>query len=471
MDVARFNFSHGDHSIHEARFNEVVRAREELNLPVATMIDTKGPEIRVGNLGNKPEGEEVIHLYIGDTIIFVPEDEYSKLSEEEIKTSHSLDESMEKREYIVPITYKNLSHDIICGMHILLDDGLLDCIVDNVDHNRIVCRMLNDGVLKSRKGVNIPGCELNMPFISESDEADIRFASKLGFDFVAASFVRRPQDVIDLRNLLNECGSKMKIISKIENLEGVNNFDEILKLSDGIMVARGDMGVEIPEEEVPVIQKKIIKDVYKAGKQVITATQMLESMIEHNRATRAEVNDIANAIYDGTSAIMLSGETAAGRYPVESLQTMVRIAERIESDIDYKKRFINRDMEKTPLDVTDAISHASCMTAHDLNAEAIIAVTLSGRTVRNISKFRPLCPIMGCTPDKQAYYQLNLSWGVKPLLIEEKSTEAVLIDSAARAVKEAGYLSHDGMAVVTAGVPIGKKGMTNLLRVLSGHDV
>lgn len=453
MDVARFNFSHGDHDTHKKRFEQVVNLREKHGRPVATMIDTKGPEIRVGMLDTE-SGK--INLKEGDILLFVPKNDYP-VSDEGV-------------DYVIPVTYEKLSFDVTTGMHILIDDGLLDCEITDVKPRRVTCRMINYGVLKSRKGINIPGCELNMPFISDVDERDIRFGAELGFDFIAASFVRRADDVLEIRKLLNECGSHMRIIAKIENNEGVHNINDIIRVSDGVMVARGDMGVEIPAEDVPVIQKRIIKDVYKEGKIVITATQMLESMIEHNRATRAEVNDVANAIYDGTSAMMLSGETAAGKYPVESLQTMVKIAQRTESDIDYKKRFKNREMEKTALAVTDAISHAACMTAHDLNAEAIIGVTLTGRTVVNISKFRPLCPIMGCTTTKEVYYQLNLSWGVIPLLIDREYSTNGLIDTAASVVKERGYLSDDGMAVVTTGVPIGKAGNTNMMRVINGSN-
>lgn len=454
MDVARFNFSHGDHETHKIRFNEVVRLREEFKRPVATMIDTRGPEIRVDVLNTE------------DGTVFIPEG-----SIVHFVLAADCEKVQDGDEFTIPLTYGKLCEDVSEGMHILLDDGLLDTEVLNVSHGKITCKMLNGGLLKSRKGVNIPGCNLKMPFISEADEKDIRFAAELGFDFIAASFVRRPEDVIELRNLLNECGSHMRIISKIENLEGVQNIDEIIAVSDGIMVARGDMGVEIPEQEVPVIQKRIIKDVYREGKQVITATQMLESMIEHNRPTRAEVNDVANAIYDGTSAIMLSGETAAGKYPIEALKTMIKIAERTESDIDYKKRFRNRDVsEARSTSVTDAISHAACMTAHDLSADAIIAVTLTGRTALNVSKFRPLCPIMGCTTTKEVYYQLNLAWGITPLLIDREYSTSGLIDAAAGVVKEHGYLTEGGKAVVTAGVPIGKTGTTNMMRVVNECD-
>ncbi len=452
MDVARFNFSHGDYETHKRRFEQIVKLRDKYRRPIATMLDTKGPEIRVGMIDTE---SKTLSLKEGDVLLFVPESDYPC--------------SVEGVDYVIPVTYENLSSDVAVGMHILIDDGLLDCeITDVVEPRMVKCRMLNYGILKSRKGINIPGCELNMSFISEIDEKDIRFGAELGFDFIAASFVRRPDDVRELRKLLDECNSHMNIIAKIENNEGIHNIDEIIEVSDGVMVARGDMGVEVPAEDVPVIQKRIIKDIYKEGKIVITATQMLESMIEHNRATRAEVNDVANAIYDGTSAIMLSGETAAGKYPVEALQTMVRIAERTESDIDYKKRFKNREMGKGALGVTDAISHAACMTAHELNAEAIVGVTLTGRTVLNISKFRPLCPIMGCTISKNVYYQLNLAWGVTPLLIDREYSTDMLIDTAASIVKEYGYLSDEGMAVITTGVPIGKAGNTNMMRVVNG---
>lgn len=457
MNVARFNFSHSEYDVHKRRFCAVEELRERYSLPIATMMDTRGPEIRVGMMGSYGN---ITELKKEDMISFIPEAVYKK---GEYTVS---DEAC----HVLPVTYERLCEDVTCGTHILIDDGLLECEVTDINGKEVKCRMLNEGILRSRKGINIPGCELNIPFISKIDEEDIRFGAELGFDFIAASFVRRAQDILDLRKLLDELGSQMKIIAKIENLEGIQNIEEILDISDGIMVARGDMGVEIPGEDVPVIQKRIIKNAYREGKHVITATQMLESMIEHNRPTRAEVNDIANAIYDGTSAIMLSGETAAGRYPVEALQTMAKIAVRTEQDIDYKKRFNNRGMEKSTIPVTDAISHAACMTAHDLNAEAIIAVTLTGRTAINISKFRPLCPVIGCATTKKVCYQMNLAWGVTPLLIDKEYSAETLIDTAATVVKEAGYLSETGMAVVTAGVPIGKAGKTNMMRVVSGID-
>lgn len=324
---------------------------------------------------------------------------------------------------------------------------------------------MNDGVISNNKGVNLPGAELSMPFISEKDRADIIFAAKNGYDFIAASFTRSASDIEEVRQILRENnGEGIQIIAKIENMQGVDNIEEIIKASDGIMIARGDMGVEIPGEEVPVLQKKIIKLVYNAGKPVITATQMLDSMIKNPRPTRAEATDVANAIYDGTSAIMLSGETAAGKYPVQALQTMVRIAERTEQDIDYKKRFLAMGVSERP-DVTEAISHATCTTAHDLNARAIITVTKSGRTAREISKCRPACMIMGCATLPQVWRQLNLSWGVVPLHIREEEDTLELFDHAVKEAMDKGYVEEGDLTVITAGLPLGISGNSNLLKV------
>ena len=334
----------------------------------------------------------------------------------------------------------------------------------------IVCKALNSGRLGSRKTVNVPGLKLNLPALSEKDIADITNGIKAGFDFIAASFVRRADDVNQIRKLLNDNGGeRVGIISKIESQEGIDNFEEILELSDGIMVARGDMGVEIPMEEVPVIQKKMIKKAIKKGKIVITATQMLDSMMKNPRPTRAEATDVANAIYDGTSAIMLSGETAAGLYPVEALKTMVRIAERTEADIDLVKRFNNRESLVNP-DITNAIAHATCTTAMDLNASAIVTVTKSGKTARMISKYRPACPIIGCSPYENVWRQLNLSWGVLPLMVEEKTNTDDLFEHAIEQAEKAGYVEQGEITVITAGVPIGVSGTTNLIKVhVVGH--
>ena len=438
MDVARFNFSHGDHAQHRKNKDRVEKLREELGLPVATLLDTKGPEIRVGDF---KEGK--VELVEGQTFTLTTEDVVGDQAK-------------------VSITYKNLVNDVKPGDTILIDDGLTD--------KDIVCRVENGGPVSNHKGVNVPRVNLTMPYISDVDRADIIFGIENDFDFIAASFVRSADDILEIRKILDEyeCDN-INIIAKIENMQGVDNIDDIIRVSDGIMVARGDMGVEIPLEDVPIIQKMIIKKVYNADKQVITATQMLDSMMIHPRPTRAEATDVANAIYDGTSAIMLSGETAAGKYPVEALHTMKTIAERAERDIDYNKRFFNRDAVQNP-DITSAISHATCTTAIDLAAAAIITVTKSGKTARMLSKYRPKCPIIGCTPVKKVARQINLSWGVQPLLIGEENNTDDLFEHAVDAAKKHGYVKDGEVTVITAGVPLGVTGTTNLIKVhVVGH--
>lgn len=441
MDVARFNFSHADHEEHLGRLRRIERLRKELNIPVATLLDTKGPEIRIGNF----KDDKKIHLKEGQTFTLTSRD-------------------VEGDETQVSITYPSLIYDIDLGSTILIDDGLIEMTVIDVNSTDIVCKVKNGGTVSSKKGVNVPGVHLSIPFISEKDRQDILFGIKHNYDFIAASFVRSAEDVLEIRKMLKKHNSQTKIIAKIENYQGVDNIDEIIQVSDGIMIARGDMGVEIPYEEVPVIQKMIIKKVYNAGKQVITATQMLDSMIKNPRPTRAETTDVANAIYDGTSAIMLSGETAAGKYPVEALKTMVKIAIRTEADIDYKKRFHMLDVSRTP-DITDAISRATVTTAHDLNAKMIITVTTSGKTARMISRYRPECQILGCTTDPMVCRQLNMAWGVTPLLIAVEHDTFELFDHAIQAVEKAGYLEDGELAVLTAGVPLGTSGTTNLIKV------
>lgn len=441
MDVARFNFSHADHEEHLGRLRRIERLRKELNIPVATLLDTKGPEIRIGNF----KDDKKIHLKEGQTFTLTSRD-------------------VEGDETQVSITYPSLIYDIDLGSTILIDDGLIEMTVIDVNSTDIVCKVKNGGTVSSKKGVNVPGVHLSIPFISEKDRQDILFGIKHNYDFIAASFVRSAEDVLEIRKMLKKHNSQTKIIAKIENYQGVDNIDEIIQVSDGIMIARGDMGVEIPYEEVPVIQKMIIKKVYNAGKQVITATQMLDSMIKNPRPTRAETTDVANAIYDGTSAIMLSGETAAGKYPVEALKTMVKIAIRTEADIDYKKRFHMLDTSQTP-DITDAISRATVTTAHDLNAKMIITVTTSGKTARMISRYRPECQILGCTTDPMVCRQLNMAWGVTPLLIAVEHDTFELFDHAIQAVENAGYLEDGELAVLTAGVPLGTSGTTNLIKV------
>lgn len=441
MDVARFNFSHASHSEHEARFNMIKKLRKETKKHVAALLDTKGPEVRVKQF---KEGKVTINN--GDTFILTTRE-------------------VEGDEKMVSITYKKLAQDVSRGTVILIDDGLIRLEVEDVNDTDIICRVIVGGVVSNNKGVNIPNVDLKMPYISEKDRDDILFGIKMGFDFIAASFVRSASDVLQIRRLLDENnGSNINIISKIENLQGVNNIDEIIQVSDGIMVARGDMGVEIPAEEVPSIQKMIIKKVYNAGKQVITATQMLDSMMKNPVPTRAEVADVANAIYDGTSAIMLSGETAAGKYPVESVKMMAKIAVRTENDIDYKKRFFNLDRKENP-DVTDAISHATVTTAHDLNAKAIVTVTKSGKTARMISRYRPYCDVIACTTKESICRQMNMSWGVTPVMIEEKKETFELFEHAIGECEKTGYVEKDDLLVITAGVPLGISGTTNMLKV------
>lgn len=446
MNAARFNFSHAEHAYHKRNMERVVKLREELNLPIATLLDTKGPEIRIGKF---KEGK-----------VFLSKGELFTL------TTREIDGSAEA----CTVTYKDLPGDVFPGATILLDDGLIALSVVSVGDTDIVCRVMNDGQVSNNKGVNVPGVSLSMPYVSEKDRSDIIFGIENGFDFIAASFTRSADDILEIRKILEEHNChRINIIAKIENREGVDNLDAILRVADGVMVARGDMGVEIPLEEVPVLQKMMIKKAYTAGKQVITATQMLDSMMKNPRPTRAESTDVANAIYDGTSAIMLSGETAAGLYPVEALKTMVRIACRAEQDIDYVKRFKARAYEEAP-DVTNAISHATCTTAHDLGATAIITVTKSGKTARMISKYRPSAPIIGCTTSAHVCRQLNLSWGVTPLHIQEESDTDSLFDHAVDAAQKTGVIENGDLVVITAGVPLGISGTTNLMKVhVVGH--
>ena len=448
MNVARFNFSHCSHEDARKKLDTVIRLREELGLPIATMLDTKGPEIRVKEF----EAGSII-LEAGATFILTTRD-------------------VPGDENTVSITYQGLPTDLKEGAKVLIDDGLIEMDVLKLTETDIVCHVVNGGKVSNHKGINVPGTTLSMPFISEVDRSDIIFGIGSGdFDFIAASFTRNAKDILEIRHIFKEydCHS-INIIAKIENMEGVDNIDEILKVADGIMVARGDMGVEIPLEDVPVLQKKLIKKAYHAGKQVVTATQMLESMITNPRPTRAEATDVANAIYDGTSCIMLSGETAAGKYPVQALETMVRIAEKAENNINYIHRFNTRDNSDIAFDVTNAISHATCTTAHDLGAKAIITVTRSGITARQLSKFRPLYPIVGCTTKRHVQRQLNMSWGVVPMLIDEVEDTDTLFEAAVEAAEKCGVVKSGDLAVITAGVPLGVSGTTNMLKVhVVGH--
>lgn len=441
MDVARMNFSHGTYEEHAKRLEAVRRLGDKHKRPVAVLLDTKGPEIRTTEF---KDGK--VELKEGQLFTL---------------TTENVEGTNEK----VTITYEDLYLDVEPGSRILIDDGLIEMRVESVKGKDIVCRVLNGGMVSNHKGINVPDTHLSMPYLSKKDKQDILFGIEHDVDFIAASFVREASDVKQIRKLLDRNGgNNINIIAKIENRQGVDNIDEIIAASDAIMIARGDMGVEIPGEDVPVIQKMIIKKVYEAGKQVITATQMLDSMMKNPRPTRAEATDVANAIYDGTSAIMLSGETAAGNYPIEALKTMVRIAVRTEKDIDYRKRFNTNERHVNP-DITDAISHATCTTAHDLNAKAIVTVTKSGRTARMISKYRPDCTIIGCTTEAKVSRQLNLSWGVRPVLLQEEKEVFDLFESAIAKSKELGEFVTGDIAVITSGVPIGISGTTNMIKV------
>ena len=444
MNVARFNFSHGDYEEHGLKLERTRKISRELNLPVAVLLDTRGPEIRLRDFA---EGK--VELKAGQ--------KFTLTTEEIMGTAER-----------ATITYKNLPQDVKPGDSILLDDGLIGLKVEEVQGDtEIVCTVMNDGPISNHKGVNVPGVKLNLPFIDEKDHADIVYACEKGFDLIAASFVRSKEDVLQIREILKEHNSKIQIISKIESLQGIQNLEEIIEVSDGIMVARGDMGVEIPMEEVPIIQKRIIKLTTAAGKNVITATQMLDSMMKHPRPTRAEATDVANAIYDGTTGIMLSGETANGDYPLEAVQTMVRIAERAEKDIDYVGR-LQKTGARLPQeqDTTTSICHATCTVATDLNAAAIIPVSMSGFTSGMVARFKPNCPIIACTTSRLVWRQMNLQWGVTPLLIAEENTAEDLFREAVKAAENAGLIKKGDKVVLTAGMPLGIPGRTNMLRVV-----
>ena len=432
LNVCRLNFSHGDHEEHKARMDTVKKLREELNQPTAILLDTKGPEIRTGKF-DVPE----VLLEEGQTFTITMKD---VMGNQEMCT----------------VSYKGLADDVKPGDTILIDDGLVGLTVKEVNGDDIVCLVQNSGIVKNHKGVNVPGVKVNLPAITEKDRSDIEFGIEQGIDFIAASFVRKVSDVLAIREILEANNAEhIKIISKIENQEGVDNLDEIIAVSDGIMVARGDLGVEIPTEEIPVVQKLMIKKCNEAGKPVITATQMLDSMMRNPRPTRAEVTDVANAIYDGTDAIMLSGETAAGKYPLEAVKTMATIAKRAEETM------INRHNVNKSSNVTDAISYATCTTAVDLEARAILTSTSSGHTARMVSKFRPSCPIIATTSNESVKRQLSLTWGVLPVMRDKSTNTDQVIENSIKAAKEANYVQEGDVVVITAG----GNGTTNLIKV------
>ena len=440
MNVARFNFSHGSHEEHLGRLEKLKALREELGKPVAALLDTKGPEIRLKDFKNGVE-----NLVAGQTFTLTTRD-------------------VEGTNEICSITYKDLPMDVEPNGTIMLDDGLIKLQIQTVNDTDIVCTVLNSGKIKNKKGVNVPGVHLSMPYMSQRDKDDIIFGIQQGFDFIAASFVRTAQDVYEIRNLLNEYDSNIRIIAKIENREGVNNIDSILAAADAVMVARGDLGVEIDFTELPGIQKNIIERSFSFGKPIVTATQMLDSMMVNPRPTRAEISDVANAIYDGTSAIMLSGETAAGAYPVEALKTMSAIAERTEQEGFHLR---GRTMDSNPgkISVSDATAHAACLTARDVNAAAIVTVSESGTTARLLSKYRPQQPIIACVMREQVQRQLSLSWGITPLMMSLAHSTDELIEMSTALAKENGYLHNGELAVVTAGVPVGVSGTTNMIKI------
>ena len=440
MNVARFNFSHGSHEEHLGRLEKLKALREELGKPVAALLDTKGPEIRLKDFKNGVE-----NLVAGQTFTLTTRD-------------------VEGTNEICSITYKDLPMDVEPNGTIMLDDGLIKLQIQTVNDTDIVCTVLNNGKIKNKKGVNVPGVHLSMPYMSQRDKDDIIFGIQQGYDFIAASFVRTAQDVYDIRNLLNQYDSNIRIIAKIENREGVNNIDSILAAADAVMVARGDLGVEIDFTELPGIQKTIIDRSFSFGKPIVTATQMLDSMMVNPRPTRAQISDVANAIYDGTSAIMLSGETAAGAYPVEALKTMSAIAERTEQEGHYLRgRLMEPNTGK--ISVSDATAHAACLTAKDVNAAAIVTVSESGTTARLLSKYRPQQPIIACVMKEQVQRQLSLSWGITSLMMPLAHSTDELIEMSTALAKENGFL-HDGeLAVVTAGVPVGISGTTNMIKI------
>lgn len=441
MNLARMNFSHGTHEEHKKRVDLVKKIREELNLPIPLLLDTKGPEIRTGKFKNSQ-----VTLKENDEFILVNKD----ILGDETKCT---------------ITYKELYKDVSKGSKILINDGLVELEVTDIKNKDIYCRVLNGGLVGDHKGINVPGASINLPSLTEQDVADIKFGIENDFDIIAASFVRKAADVVEIRKVLEKNGGKdILIISKIESREGIKNFNDILKVSDGIMVARGDLGVEIPVEEVPIAQKNIIEKCYQNGKPVITATQMLDSMIRNPRPTRAEASDVANAIFDGTSCVMLSGETAAGKYPLETIEVMSKIAEKAESCMDYWKRYTTAQSELNT-SVTNAISHATCTTALDLKASAIITVTQSGHTARMIARFRPACPIIATTVNPKVLRQLNLSWGVLPYLVGTANTTDEMFDMGVEKALESGMVKNGDLAVITAGMPAGISGTTNTLKV------
>ncbi len=445
MNAARFNFSHGTHASHLAQLNKLKRARDELGRPVATILDTRGPEIRIKTFADGP-----ITLHKGEAFALLTEDVPGDSTQ-------------------VSVTYEDLHKELRPGCRILLDDGLIELVVDEIQGREIRCTVETGGELSSNKSINIPDVSIPLPSLTERDVEDIRFAVEQDFDFIAASFVRKAQDIRDIRAVLKQCGGEdIRIIAKIENHEGVENLDEIVAASDGVMVARGDLGVEIPAHRVPILQKEMISKAVEQGKSVIIATQMLDSMIRNPRPTRAEVSDIANAVFDGASCVMLSGETASGKYPFEALETMVKTVEAAEDYVDYWGRFRKASFQPQAkagdATINDAITHTCCLTAMDLDAKAILAATSSGSTARMIARFKPACPIAALTMTERVRRQLAIVWGVHPYLYGTVDSTDRLFSLAVECARKEGVVQPGDTVVITAGLPIGESGSTNLIK-------
>lgn len=441
MNVARMNFSHGDHDSHLSMLNQLRELREELDLPIAAMCDTKGPEIRTG-------------LFEGGSAVLRPEGTFTLYGEERMGSASGCS-----------TTYHNLSEVVSPGVRICIDDGLIELVVREIAGRDVICTVLSGGEVRDRKGVNLPGTPVDLPFLSKQDRSDILFAAENGFDFIAASFTRSAQDIRDIRELLDQVGAKgMEIIAKIENQQGIDNIDEIIEAADGVMVARGDLGVEVSSYRVPLLQKEIVQKCRNSGKNVIVATQMLDSMIRNPRPTRAEVNDVAQAVFDGASAVMLSGETASGKYPVEALETMASIAFHVEEHLPYWDTFRSLEISHSG-NIGSAISRACCTTAMELSAKAIVTVTQRGITAKAVSRFQPGCPILALTVDERTRRLLSLVWGVETALVPVVDSTDRLLNLARSQAWDLGYVEENDIAVVTAGIPVGISGSTNLIKV------
>lgn len=449
MDIARFNFSHGDYEEQRDRLNLLKQVREEVGLPIAALLDTKGPEIRTGLL----KDEKKVMLKTGQSYTLTTRDVIGD-------------------EQIGHINYSGLHEDVSHGNRILIDDGLIELLVERVDGPDILCTVLNGGELGMRKGVNVPNVKIRLPALTEKDKADIQFGIEEGFDFIAASFVRTSDAIMEIKEILSKAGANMGVIAKIENAEGIKNIDSIIEASDGIMVARGDMGVEIPAEQVPFIQKTIIRKCNEACKPVITATQMLDSMIRNPRPTRAEVTDVANAVYDGTDVVMLSGETAMGKYPVEALKMMAQIVEESESHLDYNAYRERKVSADNVHNISNAVCYSSVSTAHDLGAKVIVAPSISGFTTRMLSKWRPSAHIIGLSPSISSVRQMQIYWGVTPFHAKRAESTDLLIESSLELLKEKNLAEEGELVVVTAGVVARANrhepaAYTNIMRVVS----